>query len=82
MNIFHLISQVYKLIHAIIYTFKNLPRDIAALKLFSNVKKKLANIDTTQLNVSDYYSRWLRVQPNKACIVFNETSWTFRDVII
>ncbi len=80
MKVSQLIYQVYYLIHAIIYTIKNIPRDFVCFKLFSGVKKKLAYIDTSQINVSDYYSRWLRVQPNKACIIFDDTTWTFQDV--
>jgi hypothetical protein len=76
------LSETYKLLHTLIYTLKNLPRDIAALALLQRTKNKLAYLDRTHISVSDFYSRWLKAQPNKPCIIFNETTWTFQDVRI
>jgi len=75
-------SAISDLIDTLIYTGKNLPRDISALLLLHQIKKKLAIIDKTHTSVSDHYSKWLSKQPDKPCIIFNETIWTFRDVSV
>ena len=76
------LSNIYKLLEVIVYTIKNLPRDIAALKTLAHVKGKLSIVDKKNLNVPEYYAKWVQQQPDKPCIIYNEITWTFKDVCL
>lgn len=75
-----ILFEVYELLLALAYTVKNLPRDLNALITLTKVKKKLAFVDKHNINVFDYFYQWVRSQPDKACLVFNESTWTFGDL--
>lgn len=66
--------------NAAFYTVKNLPRDLNGLITLTKLKKKLRQLDTKHENVEQFFAKWVRQQPEKACIIFNDTIWTFRDV--
>lgn len=77
-----LLNHIWKLLEVIVYTVKNLPRDVAALNTLAHVKKKLSILDKKNQNVPEYFSKWVIEQPNKPCIIYNETTWTFKYVCI
>lgn len=66
----------------IFYIILTLPRDIRAAIMVSRLKRQSKVVDRKNYTVSDYYQRWLKKQPNKPCLVFEDQKWTFQDVKI
>jgi hypothetical protein len=45
------------------------------------VKRKILRLDKNPVAVSHVFRNWVKKQPNKECIVFEDKTWTFLDVI-
>lgn len=75
-----IIQFILKVLEVFYYTAKNLPRDVRGLVTFAKIKAKLRKLDKYQYNVTDVFSKWVKSQPNKACIIFNDVTWTFKDL--
>lgn len=57
-----------------------LPRDFKGYFVMKSLKRKSAHYDKTRETVTDVFQKWVKKQPNKACIIFNDVTWTFQDV--
>jgi hypothetical protein len=55
-------------------------RDLLGICVLAKVETKMHLIDRRQLLVPDLFRKLVKLQPNKACIVFNDDVWTFQDV--
>jgi solute carrier family 27 fatty acid transporter 1/4 len=55
-------------------------RDINAILFFLRSKKKLDEFDQKQLSVADVFRKLVKKHPNKACIVFDDQTWTYQDM--
>jgi len=55
-------------------------RDINAILFFLRSKKKLDEFDQKKLIVSDVFRNLAKKHPNKACILFEDQTWTYQDI--
>jgi hypothetical protein len=78
MGIINTIFYVFKFIYYLIITF---PRDVRTLSKLLKVFIKSYFYDKKNLVVSDVFRKWVQKNPNKECIIFNDQTWTFQDVI-
>lgn len=58
-----------------------LPRDVRAFFMVRRIKSKSTECDRKDYSVSAYFERWVKSQPQKACLVCDDQKWTFKDVI-
>jgi len=77
MNIVH---KIYLLLKYIVCVLLTLPRDVRALIVLSKIKRKTTNYDRKKTSVIDIFTQWVKKQPNKECIVYDDQVWTFQDV--
>lgn len=75
-----MLSVIFKYLKILYYIILTLPRDLAGLAILFKIKRKEKYYDSTNLGVPDVFGEWVKTQPEKACIIFNDTTWTFRDV--
>lgn len=75
-----MIDKIIYFFKFIFYMIITLPRDLRGLVMVTKIKKKTNEIDTKNYSVSDYFQRWVRVQPNKDCLVWEDQRWSFNDV--
>ncbi len=59
-----------------------LRRDVKGLYSLAKVKRRILNLDKNPVSVSKVFKKWVKSQPNKECIVFDDKIWTFLDVNI
>ena len=55
-------------------------RDLLGICVLAKVETKMHLIEKRGLVVPDLFRKLVRMQPNKACIVFNDQVWTFQNV--
>jgi hypothetical protein len=72
--------RVYKFFKFILGVILTLRRDIASLGLILKLKRRSIHYDKTEECVADVFTQWAKKQPNKPCIIFNDLTWTFKDV--
>jgi hypothetical protein len=67
----------------VLYYLKLIKRDLRLIFLFLKAQRQLKSFDEEKENVrvSDMFKTLVKKHPNKACIIFNEQIWTFKDVI-
>jgi flavorubredoxin len=46
----------------------------------AKVKRKIEFFEKNPMSVCQVFNQWVRKQPKKECIVFDDTIWTFQDV--
>lgn len=73
------LCEIIKTIYIVLLT---LPRDVGGLLMLGKVKRRLTFIEKNDLTVADIFGDWVRKQPNKPCIRYYDTTWTFQDVNI
>ena len=61
--------------------FYALYRDLIGIKKLIEVKKILKEFEKDKSNTNESFNKLVRKHPNKACIVFNDETWTFKEVI-
>lgn len=57
-----------------------LPRDVRAALMLRKIKKKSLLVDQLDCSVPEYFQRWVKSQPDKPCLVFEDEKWTFKNV--
>lgn len=57
-------------------------RDVLGTFLLIRTRRRLNDFQKNESNVFAEFSKLVRQQPNKACIIYNEHTWTFKDVYI
>ena len=75
-----MLYNLYKLLKYILCVIITLPRDFRALITLSKIKRKTKNYDDKKVSVIDVFGKWVKKQPNKDCIVYDDKIWTFQDV--
>ena len=75
-----ILNAINDFLYTFVYTLLNLPRDLNAVVLFVKIKRKLGYLDEADVSVAEYFGKWVREQPDKACIIYNDVTWTFQDV--
>lgn len=71
--ILSVLNFVYELVLAIY-------RDYLGAKLLIQSKKRVAVFEKQNLTVFEHFQKLVRQQPNKACIVCEGQTWTYKDV--
>jgi len=61
--------------------FDIINREIQTFELMFNMKKKLDYFKKNNLLTADIFSKHVKTNPNKPCIIYNDQTWTFKDVI-
>lgn len=77
-----MISKILKFLKFVFYIILSLPRDIRAFFAVKHIKQKANLIEKYDYSVSDVFTKWVKKHPKKVCLVFDNTKWTFQDVII
>ena len=62
--------------------FSLINREIQTFDLMFNMKKKLDYFKKNKLLTADIFLKHVKNNPNKPCIVYNDQTWTFKDVNI
>jgi len=75
--IFKFIKNVIALIYSLLVAIK---RDFNALLLVIPIAKKLITYKKQNLTTADVFLKNVKKNPNKACIIFEDKTWTFLDV--
>jgi len=66
-----------KIIYSIIVTFR---RDVRGIITYFTILRKSKQVDKKDYCVADVFGQWVKKQPQKPCIIFNDKTWTFLDV--
>lgn len=61
--------------------FRAVYRDILGTLLLIRTRRRLTRFQQEKSNVYNEFCKLARTQPDKACIIFNDHTWTFKDVI-
>ena len=75
-----MLYNLFKLVKYIVCVFLTLPRDVRALITLSKIKRKTKAYDDQKVSVIDIFTGWVKKQPGKDCIVFDDKVWTYQDV--
>ena len=57
-------------------------RDILAIYLVVKVETKISRYIKNEQTLSDLFRNLVKKNPNKPCIIYNNKTWTFKDVLI
>jgi hypothetical protein len=75
--IINFIKKLVELIYGLVVALK---RDFDALFIVIPIAKKLLRYKKQNLTTSDVFLKNVKNFPNKACIIFEDKTWTFQDV--
>ncbi len=56
-------------------------RDYLGTMLLIRTRRRLSRFHKEESTVFREFEKLVRTQPNKACIVYGDQTWTFKDVI-
>jgi hypothetical protein len=76
-----MIEQLKKFI---IFVFKILfavYRDLIGVVYLLKVNRNISNFQKENANTATRFRQLVKKHPKKACIIFNDQTWTFQDVI-
>jgi acyl-coenzyme A synthetase/AMP-(fatty) acid ligase len=76
-----MLEKFLRILKFVFYSFLTLRRDVTCLYKLAMVKRKIVRLDKNPVAVSQVFRNWVKKQPNKECIVFDDKTWTFLDVI-
>lgn len=62
--------------------FQAIYRDVLGTILLMRTRRRLNRFQKQNSNVYNEFCKLVRSQPDKACVIFNDQIWTFRDVIL
>lgn len=71
LNFFNLINQYLIAIY----------RDLLGIRLFIDIKSTLKKFQNEQSNTFSEFQKLVKKHPKKACIIFDDKIWTFKDVL-
>ena len=72
--------KIFYYLKLIFYILLKLPRDIRGAIVYRKIKQKTEECDKKNYAVQDVFSKWVKKQPNKPFIIFNDEILTFKDV--
>ena len=75
-----MLEKLLRVLKFVFYSILTLRRDVNCLYSLARVKRKIVLLDKNPVSVSHIFRNWVRTQPNKECIVFDNQIWTFLDV--
>ncbi|CAF0715294.1 unnamed protein product [Brachionus calyciflorus] len=75
-----MLSKIYFFIKFFLYFLYKLPRDIRGAFIYRRIKSKVKECDTKNYAVQDIFTKWVKEQPNKPCIIFNDEIYTYSDL--
>lgn len=73
-------SKIFTFFKFVFYIFLSLPRDFRAYFIVKRIKRKANQIDKYDYTVPDVFAKWVKKQPQKVCLIFDDIKWTFQDV--
>lgn len=76
-SIKHAIKKFYKFVGDLVAAIY---RDIIAIYLVVKVESKISRLISKEKVLADIFQKLVEEDPNKPCIVFNQQTWTFKDV--
>ena len=56
-------------------------RDLIGIYLVVKVENKIKRFTNNKEVLSDLFAKLVKAHPNKPCIIFQDQTWTFHDVI-
>lgn len=56
-------------------------RDLLGIRLFIDIKSTLKKFQNDHSNTFREFEKLVKKHPNKACIIFDDKIWTFKDVL-
>jgi solute carrier family 27 (fatty acid transporter), member 1/4 len=77
----NILKSIVNFFRVLFYAILMMPRDVRTIFLLLKILKKASAYDKKKTSVSQIFTKWVKEQPNKACFIFNDQIWTFRDVI-
>lgn len=77
-----MLALVFSFVTYIYDIFFALYRDFLGAKLLIGTRKKLTQYEKENSTVYNEFQKIVRRQPNKPCIISNEQTWTFKDVMM
>jgi solute carrier family 27 (fatty acid transporter), member 1/4 len=71
------LKETFYFIHGFLGAFY---RDLSGLPFLFHVETSFKEIQNKNLTLADYFNRYLKKNPNKPCILFNDETWTYQDI--
>jgi hypothetical protein len=78
--IFQLLKNLYFILKLIFISIQTLPRDLKGFKLRRKIDKITQEWQEKSLTVAKQFRNNVKKHPNKAAIIFENVTWTFKDV--
>jgi hypothetical protein len=75
-----MLGKIIRILKFLFYSILTLRRDAVCMFRLAQVKRKIEFFEKNPMSVSQVFNQWVRKQPKKECIVFDDTIWTFQDV--
>lgn len=72
-NLVRLVTTLNEILSAI-------GRDLYGLWLVFKIETRLRLNEKSNKVLDDLFERWVVAQPNKPCIIYNDQTWTYKDV--
>lgn len=76
-NLFVTIVEYFKFLYGVLMAIK---RDATGIYKMIFLKRKLAFYKKNNVLTHEIFSKHVKLNPNKPCIIFNDVTWTYRDV--
>ena len=76
-----MIEQLKKIILVIYNILFAIYRDLVGVVYLINVTKNMSNFQKENANTAIRFRQLVKKHPKKACIIFNDQTWTFQDGI-
>lgn len=77
-----MLKLVYSYLKFIFQVFYAIYRDLSGAKFLIKAKRLLGDFEKNKSTVFDEFKNLVRENPQKACIIFEDKTWTFKDVIL
>jgi solute carrier family 27 fatty acid transporter 1/4 len=77
-----LIGYICIFVRVVFYSILAFPRDFLALKYRFEIDSDLKVWRKKRLTVTKVFEENVRKHPNKACIVFDDETWSFKQVSV
>ena len=75
-----MLEKIFRFLKFLFYSILTLRRDVTGLYKLAKVKKRITAMDRYPVSVSHVFKDWVKKQPKKQCIIYEEQIWTFQDM--
>ena len=76
-----MISQIILCLKFTVEFFAAIWRDLVGVKKMLIIRNTLVKFEKEKTNTSERFSLLVKKHPNKPCIVFNDETWSFQQVM-